>query len=310
MNQKAGQKFTLSVGIPAYNEEKNILQLLESLTGQRGDAFVLEKIMVISDGSTDGTRRLVKNYAAANPLVSFAADGERKGQAARLNELYRNNSSDILVTLDADCRLKDEWVLEELARPFLEKGVGLVGGNDQPNKPENFFERITVVSINLWYETRRTINNGASVYNHHGCVSALSKELCQKIKIPAGVAAADTFLFFRALELGFAFRYAAHAVVYYHAPNNWKDYAAQTMRFWKSKQQISGIFGPWIDKLRVVPPANKFRALFKVFFSEPAFLPLALLLRLRLKFFRPQSPNPDAVWARINSTKREFKNTI
>ena len=306
MNGNPNRKFTVSVGIPAYNEEKNILQLLESLTKQKGDNFILEKITVISDGSLDRTPALVEAYGRAHPEVVLIAYGESRGQAARLNEFYRNNTSDILVTLDADCCLKDGHVLSELARQFNDPAVGLAGGNDQPSKPENFFERIAVASINLWYEIRRNINGGDCVYNHHGCISAVSKELGQKVEIPKGLAAADTYLFFKARQLGFAFRFAEKAVVYYHAPDNWRDFEAQTRRFWESRSQITGQFGTSVAEQRRVPLANKLSGLVKAFFHEPVFLPLALLLRLRLKFAKHNRRNPEAVWARIDSTKREF----
>src|SRR3990170_5283265 len=43
------EKFTVTVGIPAHNEEQNIKQLLTSIVSQKGN-FVLEKILVTTDG--------------------------------------------------------------------------------------------------------------------------------------------------------------------------------------------------------------------------------------------------------------------
>ena len=54
------KKPTLSIGIPAFNEEANIYFLLKDLLSQKMDQFNLERIIVNSDGSTDDTIEQVK----------------------------------------------------------------------------------------------------------------------------------------------------------------------------------------------------------------------------------------------------------
>ena len=49
------KKLTVSVGIPAYDEEANIKSLLEAILQQRQENFILKSIIVVSDGSTDRT---------------------------------------------------------------------------------------------------------------------------------------------------------------------------------------------------------------------------------------------------------------
>src|SRR3989344_5204255 len=93
---------TITVGIPAYNEERNIRSVLESVLQQRGSLFRLEKIIVVSDGSDDRTESMVREIAAANPIIELVADHGRKGKITRLNQLCRMNQSDFLVFLDAD----------------------------------------------------------------------------------------------------------------------------------------------------------------------------------------------------------------
>ena len=53
-------KPTVTIGIPSYNEAQNIGQLLESLLKQVSNSYILEKIIVCSDGSTDDTEQVVK----------------------------------------------------------------------------------------------------------------------------------------------------------------------------------------------------------------------------------------------------------
>ena len=49
------KKLTVTIGIPAYNEEANVRNLLVSLLAQKETNFKLQEIIVVSDGSTDKT---------------------------------------------------------------------------------------------------------------------------------------------------------------------------------------------------------------------------------------------------------------
>ena len=49
------KQLTVTIAIPTYNEEKNIYTLLSAILLQDQKNFVLEKILVIDDGSTDQT---------------------------------------------------------------------------------------------------------------------------------------------------------------------------------------------------------------------------------------------------------------
>ncbi len=46
---------TISIGIPAFNEAVTIKRLLRSVLAQKEKGFVLREIIVLCDGSTDGT---------------------------------------------------------------------------------------------------------------------------------------------------------------------------------------------------------------------------------------------------------------
>jgi len=52
----------ITIGIPAYNEEKNIGNLLNDILNQKLEHNILEKILVISDNSTDKTDEIVSSF--------------------------------------------------------------------------------------------------------------------------------------------------------------------------------------------------------------------------------------------------------
>ena len=51
----------VTVGIPCYNESKNILKCLDSITSQ-SDIFQDIEVLIVDDGSTDNTVKIIKNY--------------------------------------------------------------------------------------------------------------------------------------------------------------------------------------------------------------------------------------------------------
>src|SRR3989344_8939516 len=75
----------VSIGIPAYNEEANIKNLLTALLAQKQENFELLEIIVISDGSDDNTVEQAKSLASEK--ISVIDGKDRKGQAQRQNEI-------------------------------------------------------------------------------------------------------------------------------------------------------------------------------------------------------------------------------
>jgi glycosyltransferase involved in cell wall biosynthesis len=302
-------KPTVTVGIPAYNEIKGLPYLLESLRTQEWDNFILEKVLVISDGSDDGTDEYASAFAKNHPQlpVILVNDKKRLGQAARLKQIYQTNQSDILITLDADTKLANNLTLAAAVECFTDPHIGLVGFNDTPVRVSNFFGRIVTAHINLWYHIRKNINGGDSVYNHHGCASAVRKDLAQVAgqDMPTDIVAADTYLYFKAKELGLKLAHARKAVVYYKAPTNYQDYTLQTLRFNQTRSRITEHFGDWIKPYRVVPKSAKLKGVLIMCLKNPVFTALALGMQIWIKNLNKLSAvrQDQTLWTTIRSTK-------
>ena len=111
----------VSVIIPAYNEEKNIVSCLDTLFACGYPAKKLE-VLVIDDGSSDTTRTLVKKYKNVRLLRQ-----RHKGKVAALNLGFENSSGEVIVTIDADTLVEKEF-LREMVRPFSDPLVGATSG--------------------------------------------------------------------------------------------------------------------------------------------------------------------------------------
>lgn len=305
MEEKNTGALTVTIGIPAHNEEKNIGKLLELIVSQKKDFYTLERVVVICDGCDDATANIVRRFIKDYNFITVIDDGTRKGQAARLNQLYQMNGSDILITFDADVLLADERVVETIVRAFDSPEVGLAGAEDRPYPPKTFFEKIVVAGIDLWYETRKDINGGRTIHNHHGCVSAASRKLCKAVEIPCQIIGNDDYRYIKAMELGFQFQYARDAVVYYRAPKNLKDFLSQQGRFLIIKHQMARLFGQDVYKLYPVPMKNKLNALCFMLIRHPLLISLTILLQFALRLFQSRfiKNNQNSFWRTAQSSK-------
>jgi glycosyltransferase involved in cell wall biosynthesis len=108
-------KYTVSVVIPAYNIAGYIGRAIESVLAQTRKA---DQIVVVDDGSTDGTADVIKKYV---PRVKYVYQ-ENRGLAGARNTGIRASTCQWVAFLDGD----DEWLPQ-----FLELQMGVLQRNPQ-----------------------------------------------------------------------------------------------------------------------------------------------------------------------------------
>lgn len=113
---------TMSVVIPAHNEENGIHSKLLNLLQQEYPADRLE-ILVGNDGSSDRTEEIVREFASAGVRLINASS--QSGKSAIQNRMVLQSHGDILVFTDADCLLPVN-ALRTLAENFYDDEIGLV----------------------------------------------------------------------------------------------------------------------------------------------------------------------------------------
>ncbi|MFF7599798.1 glycosyltransferase [Streptomyces mirabilis] len=111
----------VSVLVPAYNEAKCIENTVRSLMASEHPVEVL----VVDDGSSDGTARIVEDLRLPNVRV---VRQHNAGKPAALNRGLANARHDIVVMMDGDTVFEPATV-RELVQPFADPRVGAVAGN-------------------------------------------------------------------------------------------------------------------------------------------------------------------------------------
>jgi len=121
---------TLSIVIPAYNEENTIIEILTAL-----DAVVLpndlaKELVIVDDCSKDDTLKRIEAFKANNPsldikLHSLAKNG---GKGGALHKGFELATGDFIIIQDADLEY-DPNEYELLLRPMLEGKADVVYGS-------------------------------------------------------------------------------------------------------------------------------------------------------------------------------------
>ena len=116
----------LSVVIPAYNEERRIVSTVESVVSYCGRLGRTWEIVVVNDGSSDKTARLVRQLARRIPVV-FVDNHENKGKGAVVNQGMRIARGDVALFMDADSATRIQEFDKML--PLFAQGFDVVIGS-------------------------------------------------------------------------------------------------------------------------------------------------------------------------------------
>jgi glycosyltransferase involved in cell wall biosynthesis len=150
VNEARGGAVDLTVLIPAYNEAENLRPLLEKLVKDLAPLRLETEILVLDDGSTDGTLEALRGLRGAVSGLRAVSFRRNFGKSAALSVGFREARGRLVVTMDADLQ-DDSAEIPALLRK-LEEGYDLVSGWKQKRKdpisktiPSKLFNRVTTL---------------------------------------------------------------------------------------------------------------------------------------------------------------------
>ena len=273
-------RLTITIGIPAYNEELNIIRLLKVLLSQKNDNFVLDKIIVISDGSKDGTVQESKKINNKKLLV--IANNKRGGLTLIQNQIIGKTKSDILVILNADTLPKNNEFLNHLIKPFyLDSNTGIVSARVKSLKPNTFIGKVLANSHDFKQSIFQRLNDGNNIYLCHGSARAFSKDFYKNLRWPYNCPE-DAYSYIICIEKGFKFKYAKDAVVYFSPSSNISDHIKQSTRFFHGKKTLERLLGFSKIKHHYKIPALLTSSFFVIYLAKKPVLTLGFFFILLL----------------------------
>lgn len=296
----------ITIGIPVFNEEKNILSLLNQLKKQENNSnWKLDEVLVYCDGSTDRTPQLVKAFRWDKVKVMY--DPRRQGKVCRLTQLFSDYKSDILVLVDADITLGSNDTINSLIEPFItNRKVKLVGAYSKVKKPDNFFQQAVYSSFLTFDTYRQAIKKGNNIFNCTGACLAIDRALTEKIKFPNMYINEDDFIYLSCIKNKFRFQFAPKAEVFYKLPATMKDYFKTRIRSNHElvRQEFKKYFGSTVRRETKVPKKLYLFSALKVITMYPAGFIFIWLTNIWISFFAPLFTHRYQLgWYSAQSTK-------
>ncbi|MDD5557601.1 MAG: glycosyltransferase family 2 protein [bacterium] len=125
---KGGQAPFISVVIPAYNEEERLGETLERVCAYLSRQAYGWEVIVVDDGSTDGTASLCRAFAGRDPRVRLASNPGNRGKGYSVRHGVDEARGDCILFSDADLSAPIEDV-ERLLEPVLRGGFDIAIGS-------------------------------------------------------------------------------------------------------------------------------------------------------------------------------------
>ena len=186
--RKAAWPATVSVILPVYNGEPWIAAKLECILALNYPAGLLE-ILVVSDGSTDATARIVRGFTGRGKIELLALP--RGGKAAALNAALERATGEILFFTDVRQQLHPDS-LANLVACFADPEVGVASGELMIREGAGLEE----ANVGLYWKyekrIRKQLSRLDSVLGATGCIYAMRRHLAPLL--PRGTLNDDMYL--------------------------------------------------------------------------------------------------------------------
>jgi cellulose synthase/poly-beta-1,6-N-acetylglucosamine synthase-like glycosyltransferase/peptidoglycan/xylan/chitin deacetylase (PgdA/CDA1 family) len=242
----------VSVVVPAYNEQAGIAATVTSMLASRYGGPL--EVVVVDDGSTDGTARIVAGLGLPGVRLIRQANA---GKPAALNHGVAAARFDILVLVDGDTVFEPD-ALARLVEPLQDPGVGAVSGNTKVGNRGGLLGRWQhleyVMGFNL---DRRMYDMLGAMPTVPGAIGAFRRAaLTAAGGVSSDTLAEDTDLTMAICRSGWRVTYQESAIAWTEAPASLRQLWRQRYRWcygtmqsmWKHRRAViergaSGRFG-------------------------------------------------------------------
>ena len=168
----------LSIVIPCFNEEATILELIDAV---RCSPIHEKEIIIVDDGSTDGTREILKRIED-QPDVDIIYHDQNKGKGAALSTGFAAATGDICIVQDADLEY-DPQEFPLVIQPIVDGKADVVFGSrfqsGRPHRVVYFWHRVGNGLLTLMSNIFTDLN----LTDMETCYKAFKREIIQSITI-------------------------------------------------------------------------------------------------------------------------------
>ncbi|MFH1200626.1 MAG: glycosyltransferase family 2 protein [Candidatus Micrarchaeota archaeon] len=219
----------LTVIIPAYNEEKTIAKTIESVLASKYPKDSLQ-VIVVNDGSTDGTRRIAESFRKRGVLVLSKENG---GKGAALNYAIRRATGEFIATLDSDSYIEKDS-LAKMFGHFNRPDVAAVISVMKVWRQETFWQKFQGVEYVVMVFIRQLQSFLDSVSVTPGPLSIFRARIFAEIGgFDEHNILEDQEMALRIQKHNYRIKCSTNAVVYTDAPRTFRELLQQRIRWYR-----------------------------------------------------------------------------
>ncbi|MES2007069.1 MAG: glycosyltransferase [Patescibacteria group bacterium] len=279
----------VSYVIPCKNEENGIGKTIHKCFESDYPKDKIE-VIVINDGSTDGTGRVLQEMQALYPNLVVVTWEVNRGKRHGMYEGFKRARGEIVVQLDSDSYL-DPTTFRNLIEPFRNPAIGAVCAHADPeNADQNFLTRMQAAYYFMSFRILKAAESTFfSVFCCSGCSSAYRKSIVDPImdewvnETFLGLPVTwgdDRALTNRVLKRGYLTIYTDDVQAYTICPTDFKTLFKQQVR-WKKGWFVNSLMAS-----KFIMKSNPFVAL-TYFFPLIAVTILAPFMATRALIYNP-----------------------
>jgi glycosyltransferase involved in cell wall biosynthesis len=167
----------LTVVIPVFNEKNTIEEILRRV--QAADVGIDKEIIIVDDGSTDGTREILQRLAS--PAIKIILHEKNAGKGGALQTGFSHAEGDVVLVQDADLEY-DPREYPALLEPILDGRADVVYGSRFLGGPH----RVLFFWHYVGNRTLTTFSNmlcNLNLTDMETCYKVFKREILQKISL-------------------------------------------------------------------------------------------------------------------------------
>jgi len=248
---------SITVVIPAYNEE---LVLEPTVLGVLASSNVDLRVLVIDDGSIDGTREIAERLAADHPQVQAIILARNGGKPAALNTGFHAARTDLVASLDADTVPAPD-ALSRLAAHFVDPKIAAAASNVKVGNRGSWLSRWQSIEyISAIHLNRRALALLNTITTVPGALAVWRKTLVLQCGgFSSETLSEDTDLTLTLTRAGYRMEFVDQAIAYTQVPQSPGCLFRQRKRWlygnlqclWKHRGGF--VDGPWALRLLGLP---------------------------------------------------------
>ncbi len=226
----SGPNTSVTVIIPAYNEEANIARIVRQVLDEPWDVGqLLERVVMVDDCSSDRTQDIAQSLACSDQRVHVVRHEQRSGKNAGIRLAAAACTSDVLVVVDADVLLTPGCLVETIVLLSCDPSLMAASCIVEPLPAQSWAERASRSQALFVSELKR---RGQAYLS---ALYAIRAPAFGALDVPDGVAD-DAYITCWLRGHGYPYAIRRDAKAYIRAAVGIRDFAKQTLRGRRGEQ--------------------------------------------------------------------------